>query len=235
MRKYLSFALVAFPLMQLCGAVAVAAAQPSPQGVWIDHTGRGAVEITDCNGALCGHVVWVKDARDAEGCNMQIIGNVKPVSGGRWDGGWIWDPDRRGKFDVELTPIGDQKLKVHGYAGIKMFGETMTWTRAPADLKKCGQTETQAASPEVKTQPQAAAPAAQPQQDAQSVTPRQPEQRAPDATVATPQNESNPRSEMTALRDALGSMLQFSDRPAGGGKKTCTLSVKDFGKFSFPC
>ena len=28
-------------------------AQASPMGVWIDHTGRGAVEITDCGGNLC--------------------------------------------------------------------------------------------------------------------------------------------------------------------------------------
>ena len=36
-------------------------AADSPLGVWIDHTGRGAVEITDCGGALCGKVVWVAD------------------------------------------------------------------------------------------------------------------------------------------------------------------------------
>ena len=26
-----------------------------------------------------------------------------------------------------------------GYAGMKFLSETMTWTRAPADLKKCGE------------------------------------------------------------------------------------------------
>ena len=33
--------------------------------------------------------------------------------------------------------MGDQKLKVMGYAGMKFLSETMIWTRAPADLKKC--------------------------------------------------------------------------------------------------
>ena len=27
--------------------------------------------------------------------------------------------------------MGDQKLKVMGYAGMKFLSETMTWTRAP--------------------------------------------------------------------------------------------------------
>jgi uncharacterized protein (DUF2147 family) len=120
-----------------CGT---ADAASSPIGIWIDHTGRGAVEITDCNGKLCGHLVWFKDGKHGkEGCNFQIIGNVRPVAGNKWDGGWIIDPDKdpNKKYDVEITPIGDQKLKVMGYAGMKFLSETMTWTRAPEDLQKC--------------------------------------------------------------------------------------------------
>jgi len=128
-------------------AITVAAASTpafaasSPLGVWIDHTGRGAVEITDCNGKLCGRLVWFKDPKnEKEGCNFQIIGDVRPVSGGKWDGGWIIDPDKDPdkKYDVEITPQGDQKLKVMGYAGMKFLSETMIWTRANPDLKKCG-------------------------------------------------------------------------------------------------
>jgi uncharacterized protein (DUF2147 family) len=114
----------------------------SPYGVWIDQTGRGAVEITDCGGKLCGKLVWFKDSKnDKDGCNFQIIGNVRPVGGNKWDNGWIVDPDKdpNKKYDVEITPQGDQKLKVMGYAGMKFLSETMIWTRAPADLKKCGE------------------------------------------------------------------------------------------------
>src|ERR1700682_3592163 len=124
----------------LAGA-GTAVAASSPIGVWIDHTGRGAVEITDCGGKLCGRLVWFKDAKQEKGgCNFQIIGNVRPVSGNKWDGGWIIDPDKdpNKKYDVEITPLSDQKLKVMGYEGMKFLSETMTWTRAPADLKKCG-------------------------------------------------------------------------------------------------
>ena len=68
-------------------------------------------------------------------------GNVRPVGGNRWDRGGIVDPDKNPnkKYDVEITPLSDQMLRVMGYAGMKFLSETMTWTRAPADLKKCGE------------------------------------------------------------------------------------------------
>ena len=107
-----------------------------PTGVWIDHTGRGAVEIADCNGRMCGKLVWLKDNKNGQVCGKQIIGDAKPVASGKWDGGWIYDPEEDEKYSVELTPMGDQ-LKVVGYMGSKIFSETMIWKRAPADLKKC--------------------------------------------------------------------------------------------------
>jgi len=114
---------------------ALAAAEPT--GVWFDHTGRGAVEITKCGAALCGRVVWLKDEGNRSACGMQIIGNVRPMAGGAWDGGWIYDPDSDTKYSVELTPVGAKQLKVVGYLGSKLFGETMIWRRAPDDLKRC--------------------------------------------------------------------------------------------------
>jgi len=125
-----------------------AGAASSPTGLWIDQTGRGAVEITECGGALCGHVAWVKDAKDAEGCGLQILGNVKPVGPDKWDNGWIYDPDRDQKFDVELTPLGADKLRVMGYEGTKWLNETMIWKRAPDGLTKCSKPgETAATTP----------------------------------------------------------------------------------------
>ena len=75
-------------------------------GVWIDHTGRGAVEIVNCGSNLCGRVVWLQDAANSDACGMQIIGNAKPVGGGRWDNGWIYDPDAGSRYSVEITPLG---------------------------------------------------------------------------------------------------------------------------------
>ena len=112
------------------------AAEEGPLGVWIDHTGRGAVEITKCGDAVCGKVVWVADTKNSQGCGLEILGDVKPMGDGTYDEGWIYDPDKDAKFDVELVPQGN-KLTVVGYKGIKMFSQSFVWTRAPADLARC--------------------------------------------------------------------------------------------------
>ena len=118
-------------------AAAPALAGTDATGIWIDHTGRGAVEIKQCGKTLCGSVVWLEDAANAQACGLQVIGNVKPVARDKWDNGWIYDPEADAKYDVEITVLRSGKLRVLGYAGSKWFSETMIWTRAPADLKLC--------------------------------------------------------------------------------------------------
>ncbi|AGK58385.1 hypothetical protein HYPDE_33563 [Hyphomicrobium denitrificans 1NES1] len=127
----------------ISAAIASASAASDPTGIWINDTGRGAIEIKPCGNALCGNVVWVKDTADAKGCGKQIIGNVAPVGGGRWDNGWIYSPERGRKYNVELKPLADGTLRVTGYAGLRFLSKTMIWTRAPADLQLCGQPENQ--------------------------------------------------------------------------------------------
>jgi uncharacterized protein (DUF2147 family) len=114
-----------------------ASAASDPTGIWMNDTGRGAIEIKHCGDALCGNVVWVKNAADAKGCGKQIIGNVAAVGGGRWDNGWIYSPERGRKYSVELTPLKNGTLRVTGYAGLKFLSKTMIWTRAPENLQLC--------------------------------------------------------------------------------------------------
>jgi hypothetical protein len=120
-------------------------AASDPTGVWVNDTGRGAVEIKQCGEGLCGHVVWVKDPTDTKGCGRQIIGNAMPVGSGTWDNGWIYSPERKKKYDVELKPLSDGNLRVTGYAGTKLFSKKMIWTPAPADLARCGEQQAAAA------------------------------------------------------------------------------------------
>jgi uncharacterized protein (DUF2147 family) len=129
----------------ICGFVVfpfTAAQAAEPTGVWMNDTGRGAIEIKNCGGALCGHVVWVKDTTDTKGCGRQIIGNAAKVGTNVWDNGWIYNPDKKKKYDVELKPLSNGTLQVTGYAGSKFFSKKMIWKRAPADLVRCGAQET---------------------------------------------------------------------------------------------
>lgn len=123
-----------------------------PNGVWFDHNGRGAVEISPCaNGnGLCGYVVHVQNDAHADRCGLQILGNV--TSGG---GGWIYSPERKRKYPVSLKRLSDGTLRVVGNAG-SMFSRTFTWNPAPDSISRCG--ETVAAAPEA-AEPETTAPA----------------------------------------------------------------------------
>jgi uncharacterized protein (DUF2147 family) len=143
-------------------AAVPAAPAPSPQGVWIDHTGRGAVEITPCvpdtppgGSNLCGRIVWMQNPNDAKGqplrdtlnknaarrsspiCGLQIIGDVKPQPNGSWDNGWIYDPEQGSSFDLELQLRNPETLQVKGYMGMKFLSETYVWRRAKELPPKC--------------------------------------------------------------------------------------------------
>lgn len=108
-----------------------------PDGVWIDHTGRGGIEFTKCGRGICGTIVWVRGKEDQHGCGQKLIGDVKSMGRNVWDGGWIISPESRTKYDVELTLLSRTKLQVMGYAGSKFLSKTMTWQRAPDTIRRC--------------------------------------------------------------------------------------------------
>jgi uncharacterized protein (DUF2147 family) len=144
-RQGLRFAALAAILLGASPALAA----NDPLGVWVNDTGRGAIEIKDCGGKLCGHVVWVKDpAADTKGCGRQIIGDLVSAGGGVWGGddAWIYSPEKKKNYNVEITPLADGTLKVKGYAGISFLSKTMIWTKAPTDLVRCS-TQSAAAAP----------------------------------------------------------------------------------------
>jgi uncharacterized protein (DUF2147 family) len=142
------------------------AATPPPQnepevvGVWIDHTKRGAIEIMPCGQRLCGYVYWVKDPVSRSGkpvldinnpdparrgkpmCGTQILINLTQQARGRyghvWGAGSIYNPEEGQSFDAEVKLISPNELSVLGYVGVKFLGEQFTWTRAPAELVRCG-------------------------------------------------------------------------------------------------
>jgi len=191
-----------------------------PTGVWIDHTGRGAVEISECAGGLCGKVVWLKDAGHKGVCGTQIIGNAKPTSAGTWDGGWVYDPDRGARYSVELKLMGSDKLRVLGYMGSKAFNETYIWKRPSTDLVRCD-TSAATASPSSKDAPNTAAPTEI------SKTEPSPDQ-APPAAANAPGKSGNP-----SIADLQKAAREFMKGKAGG--KECTVKLPYVGNVTVPC
>lgn len=174
LRSIAAAAAIAAPSILLPSA---ASAATTPEGVWIDANGRGAVEIKPCGSALCGHVVWLKNTADAKGCGKQIIGDAAASGSGYT--GWIYSPEDKKRYNVDISPTRDGRLKVVGYAGLRLFSKTMYWTPADPNLARC---DAQAATPQIP------APTAQPQAAA---TP-------PPAAVAAPASTTTAKAEPTA-------------------------------------
>lgn len=141
---------------------AEAAGEVAEVGIWIDHEGKGAIEIKPCGAALCGNIVWIKNPVNDQGeplfdrrnpdatkrnrpiCGLPVIGNLRRMTDG-WDEGWIYSPEEGSLYDVALKAASKDKLVVTGYKGVKLFSKTFTWTRAPVDFQKCaGLTESKA-------------------------------------------------------------------------------------------
>lgn len=206
--KFIAPAAIALSLAP--ATFASASAGSDPVGVWLDDSGRGAVEIKPCGNALCGNVVWVKSSTDNEGCGKQIIGNVKPVGSGHWDNGWIYSPEKGRKYDVELTPLSNGNLKVVGYAGLKFLSRTMIWKPAPADLQLCTGTTNGSATnasapatitPDVNTSGQSAASPPSTKVDANAAAPAANTTADAQKPAATPDQDKTPPQE-TAKADS---------------------------------
>lgn len=203
-----------------------ALAANEPYGVWLNDTGRGAIEIKDCGGKLCGHVVWVKDTADVKGCGRQIIGDVAPVGGGVWDNGWIYSPEKKKNYNVEVTPLADGTLKVKGYAGLSFLSKTMIWTKAPSDLKRCG--EQQAAATPPPKAGEAPAPESKPDEKAAPAEKAAPPADDKNVAEAEPEGGGDSDIDISDLGSKFGDVLK---RDANGN---CKLDLP-WVKLDFKC
>lgn len=201
---------------------------PPETGVWIDHTGKGAVEVAPCGAKLCGRIFWLKEPNTPKGqplvdahnpeaskkkraiCGLPVLGNLQRQAGGSWDLGWIYDPKEGKSYDLEIKAAGRDRLAVTGYLGTKFFGKTMIWTRAKPDLAGCG------AAPQTNVAAKKAAPPAQP---------NSPAGKSMQAAAAKPGGAP-------AQRAALGPSLPKrteSDSPAAPGAQSAAKAPVAYG------
>ncbi|HEY1772766.1 MAG TPA: DUF2147 domain-containing protein [Gammaproteobacteria bacterium] len=127
-------------------------------GNWLTADGKARVEVVKHGDSYDGSIVWLKQptytAQDQEGVpgqpkvdlknpdkalqNRPIIGlalmsGFKYAGDNVWTDGHIYDPERGKLYSCKITLMMDGSLKVRGYWGVSLFGETRIWTRPPAD------------------------------------------------------------------------------------------------------
>lgn len=161
-------------MVGLTAAVSQAHALPLETGIWVDDTGAGAVEIYVCSDRadrLCGRIIWLREPLNAQGvpkrdrynpnadmqnrpiCGLPILGNLAQLSGGGFDGGWIYDPKVGKSYDAAIQLTSPDRLVVTGYIGVKFLSKSFTWQRAPVDLVRCPTAPPPAVPEEAKASP----------------------------------------------------------------------------------
>lgn len=128
-----------------------------PRGMWVNDKKKVGVRIEDCDGLLCGRIVWLKKPQDAGGrskrdrhnpdaalrdrplCGLKILGGFRRVAENTWSDGQIYDPSDGRTYSSTLTLASDGTLQVRGYLGLSLFGKTVAWARTRDRKENCGQ------------------------------------------------------------------------------------------------
>lgn len=107
----------------------------APVGTWLTANGQAVVRITPCGDALCGAIAGIARApgdpmpTDVNGqpqCGLVILHDERPDGDGAWLG-TVTDPRNGSSFGARLHVDDAGNLRLRGYLGIPLFGETSTW------------------------------------------------------------------------------------------------------------
>ena len=140
-----NFAIIAAVLVVFGGTSAVDAQTASPTGLWLTEKGDARIQVSNCGSAICGKVVWLKDAIDPQTgrpqtddknpnpalasrpmIGVQLFIGMNPTGPGSW-AGRIYNADDGGVYDSKVKQLGPSQLRVEGCLGAICGGET--WTK----------------------------------------------------------------------------------------------------------
>ena len=113
---------------------AQAAEADDARGLWMTAQNDAVIEFKPCPdgaGALCGRIVWDKDAgTPADTCGVQIA-QLQRYDNDAWRDGWVYDPRDKKKYKgVVRTKGGD--LYIRAFVGVEVLGQTEQLKRVPA-------------------------------------------------------------------------------------------------------
>ncbi len=130
---------------------------PSVAGVWLTESGKAQVRIEPCanpaSGSLCGFIVGLVDPKGPDGAaiapeaatdhrnpdpaqrsrkviGMPLIwGFKKAAEPNSFEDGKIYNGEDGKTYSANISLLADGKLRLRGYVGSPMFGQTQLWTR----------------------------------------------------------------------------------------------------------
>lgn len=140
-----------------CALGARAQQPPQPEqvlGRWLTENKRGVIELYRCADAVCGKLVWMIEPmrhgapavddknpdvalRQRPLCGLTLFGGFRKTEPQRWTDGWAYDPDSGKTYHATMFLESAGVLKLRGYVGIPLFGETQTWSRPDTSYGSC--------------------------------------------------------------------------------------------------
>ncbi|PIM52789.1 hypothetical protein CS062_12945 [Roseateles chitinivorans] len=119
-------AIVAVLCIAALSAPALAAGPDDAKGLWLSADGGAVIEFKPCGdkpSALCGRIVWDKDAGQAnDTCGIQVA-QLERYDNEAWRDGWVYDPRDRKKYKGALRVKGGD-LHLRAFIGTEILGQT---------------------------------------------------------------------------------------------------------------
>jgi uncharacterized protein (DUF2147 family) len=124
-------------------------------GMWLDESKRGGIVIEPCGDKLCGRLMWMLHPLDDKGqpkfdsknpdpklrsrslCGLPLMGGFVKDGPNEWDDGWIYNSEDGNTYDSKFQLLPDGTLKLRGFLGISLLGQSQIWTRPTEKLPDC--------------------------------------------------------------------------------------------------
>ena len=124
MSKYKTL-IAATALAAFSGATALAS---DVSGVWLRTDGKTKVKFSSCGGAVCGHVVWIKDKDSLARIGERVFYDMTPAGENHWQGS-AYNPDDGKTYSGKMTLAGES-LTTAGCVLGGMICKSFSWTRS---------------------------------------------------------------------------------------------------------
>lgn len=108
---------------------ACAAGTVGPEGVWRREDGAGSVRIARCGDALCGHIVWLRDADGPGRVGDRVFYDMKASAADRWSGS-AHNPEDGRDYAGTMVLAGN-RLVTEGCALGGLICKTVRFLRQP--------------------------------------------------------------------------------------------------------
>jgi len=126
-------------ILTACAVAPAFAGQDEATGLWLSADKAAIIEFKTCSdlpGALCGTIVWDKDAGTPDDACGVMIAKLKSWEDDAWRNGWVHDP-RTKKNYKGVVRVKQGALHVRAFIGTELLGETEEMTRVQSIPSGC--------------------------------------------------------------------------------------------------